>query len=76
MKRYNFSKVGLLVGQIWFKPNFEFRIYRIKSRKRSEKCLIRFRSDFEFGRISNQIRICPKIQLNVEKDGAVRDISA
>ena len=32
------------VGQIWFKPNFQFRIFQIKSRKVEtvEKCVNRF----------------------------------
>ena len=71
------------MGQIWFKPNFEFGIFRIKSRKvengrkMSKPFLFRFRiwcsefrTDFEFVRKYEFDRIkCRK------RYGSVRDIS-
>ena len=67
------------MSQIWFKPNFEFGILRIKSRKvenGQKNCLNCFRPDFEFGvpnfePNSNLSENTNLIELNVEND-AVR----
>ena len=67
------------MGQIWFRPNFKFGIFRIKSRKVEngrKKSQNRFRSDFEFDvpnfePNSNLFENTNLIGLNVKND-AVR----
>ena len=64
------------MGQIWFKPNFKFGIFRIKNRKVEngrKKYLNRFRSDFKFGvpnfePNSNLSKNTNSIGLNIENN--------